>query len=86
MNILVDTNVISDVVHGDHKWGSWAMDQMIDHFGKLVISPIIFAELCCRVSNSEELDHILAPFKLIDKGLAKDVLFLAANAFLIYLK
>ena len=59
---------------------------MIDHFGKLVINPIICAELCCRVSSSEELDHILAPFELIDKGLAKDALFLAANAILIYRK
>jgi predicted nucleic acid-binding protein len=84
MPILVDTNVISDVIHADPIWEEWALEQLFRHFGDLAINAIIYSELCCRVTSTEELDHILTPFKLLYHELPKKALFLAAKAFLAY--
>jgi len=84
MALLVDTNVLSDVIHGDPKWEPWALDQLSTHRGEIAINPIIFTELCCRASSKEELEQTLEPFDLDYWELPKDALFLAAQAFLLY--
>ncbi|MDF1658213.1 MAG: type II toxin-antitoxin system VapC family toxin [Verrucomicrobiales bacterium] len=82
--VLADTNVISDVIHSDPNWEEWSLQKLGDHFDDLLINPIIFAELCCRVSSTDELEEALAPFKLKYQELPREALFLASQAFLIY--
>lgn len=86
MPVIVDTNVISDVIHGDPKWQEWSLEQLSRYFGQLVINPMIFAELCCRVSSTKELEATLAPFELTYEELSKEALFLSAKAFMSYRK
>jgi predicted nucleic acid-binding protein len=86
MPVLVDTNVISDVIHGDPQWEPWALEQLAQHFGELVINPIVFGELCCRATSTAELEQTLAPFELIYYELPKEALFQASQAFLAYRK
>ncbi|NOX99646.1 MAG: type II toxin-antitoxin system VapC family toxin [Verrucomicrobia bacterium] len=86
MSVLVDTNVISDVLHSDLHWEVWAENQLLEHFGGLVINPVIYAELSCRAVSVQELEDTLAPFELHFLEIPKAALFLAAQAFLVYRK
>jgi predicted nucleic acid-binding protein len=81
---LIDTNVLSDVIHADPRWEAWAEARILEHFGELFINPIIYAELACRADSVEELENTLAPFDLHYLELPKKALFLAAQAFLDY--
>jgi predicted nucleic acid-binding protein len=82
--VLIDTNVLSDVIHADPQWEAWALARILDSFGDLVINPNIYAELACRAASVEELEAILAPFELLFWEVPKEALFLAAKAFLNY--
>lgn len=84
MPVLVDTNVISDVIHLDQRWNPWSTDRLVEYFGDLFINPIIYAELSCRASSEAELEATLAPFQLDYRELPKPALFIAAKAFLAY--
>jgi len=84
MPILVDTNVISDMIHADSEWETWAEARLLEHFGQLVINPVIYAELCCRAYSVAELEDTLAPFELHFFELPKEALFLSAQAFVAY--
>jgi hypothetical protein len=84
MIILVDTNVISDIVHDDPTWRPWSEMQMSAHVGMLAINPFIYAELCCRAKNPTELDDALTLLGISYEEISKDALFLAAQAFLVY--
>ena len=86
MAVLIDTNVLSDVIHADPKWAPWAEAQILEYFGEMMINPIIYAELSCRASSVAELDQTLAPFELQYLELPKESLFLASHAFLSYRK
>ncbi len=86
MSVLVDTNVISDVIHADPDWEEWAEVHLLEHFGGLIINPIIYAELSCRATSVEELDDTLAPFELLFLEIPKEALFLSAQAFVAYRK
>jgi predicted nucleic acid-binding protein len=84
MAVLVDTNIISDVVHGDPDWESWAGERMAEHVGQMRINPIIYAELSCCAASAEELDAILIALGLHYLELPREALFQAAQAFLAY--
>ena len=84
MGILVDTNVISDVIHGESDWTPWATEHMTRHTGEMNINPIIYAELCCRAKSTQELDAILTGLGIQYLELTKEALFRAAQAFLKY--
>ena len=86
MAVIVDTNVISDVMHGDPVWKPWAESQLAAHAGGLIINPFIYAELCCRARSAPELDLALAMLGLEFEDLSRGALFLAAQAFLRYRK
>jgi len=84
MPILVDTNVLSDVIHQDPVWLAWSSAQLIQHAGDLVVNPIVFAELCCRATSAAEVDQIIRTLGLGYEELRQEALFLAAQAFVTY--
>jgi predicted nucleic acid-binding protein len=86
MPVLVDTNVLSDVIHDDPKWKPWALDQLLMYFGESIINPLIFAELGCRAASVKELEETLAPFELGYQEIPKPALFCASQAFIDYRK
>jgi predicted nucleic acid-binding protein len=66
--ILIDANVLLDVMTEDANWFAWsahAIERAADRF-RLVINPVIYAEVSIRYSRIEELDLAL-PKAMFDR-------------------
>ena len=61
MITLVDSNVILDVVSEDSEWFDWSAATLAHaaQHGRLVINPIIYAEVSCGFQRIEELDEAI---------------------------
>ncbi len=84
--VLVDTNVLLDVVEDDPTWADWSQRQL-DAWslrGRLVINPIIYAELSMAFARIEELEDVLKEGGLSIEPIPHEALFLAGKAFLKY--
>jgi predicted nucleic acid-binding protein len=83
---LVDSNVILDVVSEDEEWMDWsaAMVSEAAQSGRLVINPLIYAEVSCGFERIEELDDALPSDYFGREPLPWEAAFLAAKAFLKY--
>lgn len=55
MATLVDSNVILDIVTDDEEWGDWSASRLADaaREGRLVINPLIYAEVSCGFERIE---------------------------------
>lgn len=86
MATLVDSNVILDVVLDDADWGDWsaAMLAAAAHEGRLVINPLIYAEVSCGFNALEDLDDAVPPEYFTREPLPWPAAFLAARAFVAY--
>jgi predicted nucleic acid-binding protein len=86
MTTLVDSNVIIDVVSEDAEWFDWsaAMLGAAAQNGRLVINPIIYAEVSCGFERIEDLDDALPQEYFVREALPWAAGFLAARAFLKY--
>jgi predicted nucleic acid-binding protein len=84
--ILIDSNVLLDLMTQDTRWFSWsaeAVERAADSF-RLVINPIIYAEVSIRYSQIEELEAAL-PKALFDReAIPHEAAFLAGKSFLVY--
>jgi predicted nucleic acid-binding protein len=83
---LVDSNVILDVVTEDVEWLDWsgAMLSRAAETGRLVINPIVYAEVSVGFDTIEALDAALPADYYAREPLPWDAAFLAARAFLTY--
>ena len=83
---LVDTNVILDVATNGSRWGSWSFDAMAQAAdeGRLVINPIIYAEVSIGFDRIEELDTALPEAYVERRHLPWAAGFLAGKAYLAY--
>lgn len=88
MPTLVDSNIILDIVTDDEAWGDWSAAMLEDaaHEGRLVINPLIYAEVSCRFERIEVLDDAVPPEYFVREPLPWPAAFLAAKAFLRYRK
>ena len=86
MATLVDSNVILDVVTEDAEWADWSASMLskVAHEGRLVINPLIYAEVSCGYDAIEDLDEALPPEYFTREPLPWPAAFLAARAFLAY--
>lgn len=84
--MLVDTNVLVDVLQDDPQWADWSMSQLQaqSRVHRLVINPIIYAELSLSFSRIEKLDDALSDMLLPMLEIPKPALFLAGKAHLQY--
>lgn len=84
--VLVDSNVLLDIMTEDPRWFSWsarAIEQAADS-ARLVINPIIYAEVSIRYSRIETLEAAL-PRSLFDReAIPYEAAFLAGKSFLSY--
>jgi len=83
--VLIDANILLDVMTEDARWLPWsaeAIERAADRY-RLVINPIIFAEVSIRYSRIEELDAAL-PKAMFDREAIPYEAFLAAKSFLAY--
>jgi len=84
--VLVDTNVLVDVLENDPDWADWSIAQLRAQaqIHRLVINPVIYAELSLTFSTVEALDATLADLQIPVIETPKPALFLAGKAFVQY--
>ena len=84
--MLVDTNVLVDVLENDPDWADWSVAQLRAQaqIHRLVINPVIYAELSIAFSNVEALDAALVALQIPVIEIPKPALFLAGKAFVQY--
>jgi len=84
--ILVDSNVLLDVMTEDARWFSWSaasVERAADRF-RLVVNPIIYAEVSIRYSRIEELDMALSKTMFDREAIPYEAAFLAGKSFVAY--
>jgi predicted nucleic acid-binding protein len=81
--IFVDTNVLLDVVTNNHDWQNWSLRQLeiAAIRDRLVINPVIYAELSIGYERVEEVDAVLASTGIIIAEIPRAALFFAGKAF-----
>jgi predicted nucleic acid-binding protein len=81
--VLIDSNVLLDLMTEDPRWFSWSSKALANAAEtlRLVINPIIYAEVSIRYSQIEDLDAAL-PKAMIDREpIPYEAAFLAGKAF-----
>jgi predicted nucleic acid-binding protein len=84
--VLIDSNVLLDLMTEDPRWFSWSAKALANAAEtlRLVINPIIYAEVSIRYSQIEDLDAAL-PKAMIDREpIPYEAAFLAGKAFRVY--
>lgn len=86
MATLVDSNVILDIVIEDGEWLDWSASMLARsaQAGRLVINPLIYAEVSCGYDRIEDLDDAIPPEYFVREPLPWTAAFLAAKAFVKY--
>jgi predicted nucleic acid-binding protein len=84
--VLVDSNVLLDVATSDARWAPWSSHALALEADRtrLVINPIVYAEVSVGYSTVEETDDVLAAQALDREGLPYAAAFLAAKCYLDY--
>ena len=83
---LIDSNVLIDLMSEDAQWFSWsaaAVAGAADRF-RLVINPIIYAEVSVRFSRIEDLDAALPREMFEREPIPYEAAFLAGKSYLAY--
>jgi predicted nucleic acid-binding protein len=84
--VLVDANVLLDVMTEDAGWLAWsadAVERAADRY-RLVINPVIYAEVSIRYSHIEALDAALSKTSFDREAIPYEAAFLAGKAFVAY--
>jgi predicted nucleic acid-binding protein len=83
---LVDSNVLLDVVTEDREWLGWSSSMLEREAerGRLVINPLVYAEVSLAFDRIEDLDAALPAEYVEREPLPWSAAFLAARAFLRY--
>ncbi len=84
--VLIDANVLLDVMTEDARWLAWsaaAVERAADRY-RLVVNPVIFAEVSIRFSRIEELDAALPRTMFDREAIPYEAAFLAGKSFLAY--
>ncbi|MDF3605835.1 DNA-binding protein [Paracoccus sp. DMF-8] len=84
--VLVDSNILLDIATNDPVWSSWSADQLrrAGQGARMVINPIIYAELSVSHSRIEQLDALLPDDVFHREDLPGRAAFLAGKAYLGY--
>lgn len=84
--VLVDSNVLLDIATDDQRWADWSVTAVEREAGRarLVINPIIYAEVSVGYERVEELERSLPANIYHREPLPFDSAFLAGKAFLMY--
>lgn len=84
--VLVDANVLIDIATDDPRWGGWSarMLALLGQGARLVINPLIYAEVSVAHSRIETLDAVLPEDVFHREPLPWPAAFLAGKAYLAY--
>ncbi len=84
--VVVDSNVLLDVFTDDPVWGRWSAS-ILERFAgetRLVLNPIIYAEVSVKFENIADLDAVLPADYYVREELPWDAAFLAGKCHLRY--
>jgi predicted nucleic acid-binding protein len=84
--ILIDSNVLLDLMTEDTHWFSWSaevVERLADQF-RLVLNPIIYAEVSIRYSRIEDLEAALPKAMFDREAIPYEAAFLAGKSFVAY--
>lgn len=83
---LVDSSVLLDVLTNDPGWGSWSQNALAEarDQGRLVINPIVYAEVSVGFDAIEDLDDAVPADDFDREPLPFHAGFLAAKAYVSY--
>lgn len=84
--ILVDSNVLLDIFTNDARWAAWssgALEEAADA-ARLVINPVVYAEVSVRFARIEELEEALPREDLAREPIPYEAAFLAGKLFAAY--
>ncbi len=83
---LVDSNVLLDIATDDREWAAWSAEALARarDRGRVVINPIIYAEVSVGYDTIETLDEALPPGDIEREHLPYPAGFLAGKAYLMY--
>jgi predicted nucleic acid-binding protein len=82
----VDTSVLLDIAASDSKWTEWS-SQILASTGsiaRLVINPVIYAELSIQYEKIEEADAAFPPERFNREPIPYEAAFLAGKAHMLY--
>lgn len=84
--VLVDSNVLIDILTDDPTWGAWSAGALsgVADDSRLVINPIIYAEVSVHYSRIEDLEAALPGNMVERESIPYAAAFLAGKAFLSY--
>jgi predicted nucleic acid-binding protein len=84
--VLLDANVLLDVVAEDKRWFAWSTEALKRASARyrLVINPVIYAEVSIRYSRIEALEAALPKASFDRETIPYEAAFLAGKAFLAY--
>ena len=84
--VLIDSNVLLDLMTEDAHWFSWSADAVAKAANRLrlVINPIIYAEVSIRFSRIEDLEAALPKAMFDREAIPYEAAFLAGKSFLAY--
>jgi predicted nucleic acid-binding protein len=86
--VLVDSNVLLDLMTEDVQWFAWSSATIAEaaEHSRLIINPIVYAEISVRFSSIEAVNAAI-PTTLFDREpIPYQAAFLAGKAFSIYRK
>ncbi len=84
--VLVDANVLLNVMTEDGRWLAWsapALERAANHY-RLVINPVIYAEVSIRYSRIEDLDAALPKTMFDREPIPYEAAVLAGKSFIVY--
>ena len=83
---LVDSCVLLDVATGDEQWAEWSAQRIAEAMdaGRVVINPLIYAEVSVGYDSAEALDKFLPASDYEREPLPYRAGFAAGKAFLRY--
>jgi predicted nucleic acid-binding protein len=87
-DVLVDSNIILDLASEDDEWLDWSASALerAAASSRLVINPIIYAEVSTRFDRIEDVDGLTPVAYFERRPLPWDAGFLAAKCFMAYRK
>ncbi len=82
----MDSNVILDVVTEDPEWLDWSASALAAQAneGRLIVNPIVYAEVAARFDRIEDLEDALAADYYERHPLPWEAAFLAGRSFVLY--
>ena len=83
---LVDSNVLLDVITGDEEWIDWSASALARaaDTSRLIINPIVYAEVAARFERIEDLEDALPADYYERHALPWEAAFLAGRCFVRY--